>query len=224
MKPTQRVRNSAVAHASGSDSPHESKFVIGLTGSIGAGKSTVAELLARRYGAEVINADALGHEALQTFSDAIVKRFGPEVLEEGRISRPKLGRIVFADAGQRQALEAILHPAIRRRAEERIATSQAKLVVLDAALLLEADWHTICWCVIMVDAPRETRLARVAARSGWDDKELALREAAQMPLTLKRQRANHVIVNDGSLDDLGRQVEHLIQRWGLVPVGSPAAS
>jgi dephospho-CoA kinase len=107
----------------------------------------------------VINADALGHEALQTFSDAIVKRFGPEVLEEGRTSRPKLGRIVFADAGQRQALEAILHPAIRRRAEERIATSQAKLVVLDAALLLEADWHTICWCVIMVDAPRETRIS-----------------------------------------------------------------
>ncbi|MGL4553092.1 MAG: dephospho-CoA kinase, partial [Gemmataceae bacterium] len=92
-------------------------FVVGLTGSIGAGKSTVAGLLARR-GATVVDADALGHQALEELRDEIVARFGPGVLEGGAVSRARLGQVVFADAARRRELESIVHPHIRRRAAE----------------------------------------------------------------------------------------------------------
>lgn len=204
-----------------------SAFVVGLMGSIGGGKSAAARELARR-GAEVIDADALGHAALIDQRGAIVERFGEGVLEDGPregearspVSRKKLGAVVFSDPQKLRDLEAITHPYIQRRAAEQVAASKAALVVLDAALLIEAGWDRLCDRVVFVDAPREVRLERVRARSGWDEAALAKREAAQLPLTEKRQRADHVIDNDSSLEHLGRQVDDLMHRWGLVPAGA----
>jgi dephospho-CoA kinase len=199
-------------------------FVVGLTGSIGAGKSTVARLLAQR-GAEVIDADALGHAALSELHDEIVAKFGSDILDaSGAISRTKLGTRVFADPAQRQQLEALVHPHIRRQAEAQIARSQAPVVVVDAALLIEAGWHNACDAVVYVDAPWEVRLARVAARSGWDDTTLKAREAAQLPLTSKRVHANHVISNVSSLESLGKQVDDLLRLWGKEPALPPPPS
>jgi len=195
-------------------------FVVGLIGSIGAGKSTVADLLSQR-GALIIDADALGHQALAELRGEIVSRFGPAVLDGDVISRPKLARVVFSDASRRRELESIVHPHIHKLAVERIASAASALVVLDAALLLEAGWDELCDAVVFVDAPRLQRLERLRSRSGWDEPELEAREAAQLPLTRKRERANHVIENDSSLDCLSRQVDDLIHRWGVGPAANP---
>jgi dephospho-CoA kinase len=199
-------------------------FLVGLTGSIGAGKSTVAQLFARR-GAQVIDADALGHAALHDLREPILAEFGPEIKDEnGNISRAKLAALVFADPQKRQALEAIVHPHIRRLAEEQICQSQAALVVVDAALLIEAGWHRQCDRVVFVDAPWEVRVQRVQARSGWDAASLRAREAAQMPLTSKRAYANHSIMNDASLETLQAQVDDLLRLWGFQVTSPPFLS
>jgi dephospho-CoA kinase len=199
-------------------------FVVGLTGSIGAGKSTVARLFAQR-GAQVIDADALGHAALHERREAIVATFGNGILDElGEISRSKLGAVVFADPQKRRELEAIVHPHIRHKAEEQIAKSEAAVVVVDAALLIEAGWHRVCDQVVYVDAPWEIRLERVKARSGWDASALKAREAAQMPLTFKRAHANHIVENYASLEVLQGRVDDLLRQWGFPTSPPPSPS
>ena len=125
------------------------KPVIGLIGGIGSGKSLVAATFARR-GARVISGDELGHEAPAAAGDpcrSVVQRWGPEVLDEqGRIDRRRLGAIVFADPSERRALEAMVFPWIERRIREEIddarkRTGQVRLIVLDAAVMLEAGWN-----------------------------------------------------------------------------------
>lgn len=196
--------------------------VIGLMGGIGSGKSAVAAELARR-GAFVINADELGHEALRQpeVRGAVVGRWSAGVLgPDGEVDRKALARVVFADPNELKALEALTHPWIRRRAEELIRTASGgsagvPLIVVDAALLLEAGWHNVCDRLVFVDAPREVRLGRVTARRGWTEQDLEGREAAQLPLTEKRSRADHVLENSSSLESLGRQVDDLMHLLGV---------
>jgi dephospho-CoA kinase len=203
-----------------------SKPVIGLVGGIGSGKSAVAAALVRRGGL-LVSGDAAGHEALRQpdIRAAIVRRWGDELLgSDGEIVRRKLGAIVFADAEQRRALEELVHPWIRRRLEEEIAGARAdpqvRFVVLDAAIMLEAGWNDVCDVLVFIDAPEEVRRRRVAAR-GWSAEDLAARERAQMPLTRKAQRADHVLRNAGALGELERQVDELLHRWGLVAEPAP---
>jgi dephospho-CoA kinase len=192
--------------------------VVGLLGGIGSGKSAVAAELARR-GALVLNADELGHEALRQpeVRAAVLARWPAARGPDGEIDRRALAKLVFADPAERRALEGLTHPWIKRRVEGEIARagSAAPLIVLDAAVMLEAGWNGVCDRLVFVDAPREARLARVAARRGWTARDLEDREAAQLPLTEKRSRADHVIDNSSTLDRLGQQVEDLLHRWGL---------
>jgi dephospho-CoA kinase len=199
------------------------KPVIGVIGGIGAGKSTVAAALARRGGA-VIDADQLGHRALETpgVRDWLLGRWGPRVLKpDGSPDRRAVGRIVFADPAERRSLEEQVFPVIRRLAEERIAAAQtdpaARFVVLDAAVLLEAGWTDVCDKLVYIDAPREVRLARLAARSRWSADEVAAREAAQLPAAEKRRRADAVIVNDGPAEKVDAQIDTLLAGWGVPP-------
>ncbi len=196
------------------------KPVIGLIGGVGSGKSAAAAALVRR-GGRLVSGDEAGHLALRQpdIRAAVVRRWGDDLLgPDGEVVRRKLGAIVFADAEERRALEALVHPWIRRRLEEEIARARsdpgARFVVLDAAVLLEAGWDDVCDSVVFVDAPDEVRRRRVAAR-GWSADDLAAREAAQMPLTRKAERADHVLRNVASLDHLDRQVEGLLHQWGL---------
>lgn len=194
-------------------------LIVGLTGGIGSGKSEAARAFAR-LGAEIVDADRLGHEALR--DPAIVGRlkalFGDWILDaSGGIDRGRLAAIVFKDAEARKALEALSHPFIRQRAREITAASSAPLVILDAALLLEAGWDALCDKVVFVDAPETVRLERARQRSGWTDDAIRARERAQLPLTDKRARADHVLINGSSLDDLSRQAEGLMRQWGLAP-------
>ncbi len=192
--------------------------MIGLVGGIGAGKSAAAARFAD-LGAFVIDADKVGHALLdqRPIRERLVQRFGPAILatEEGedepRVDRRILGSIVFKDPEALKALEAILHPQMRRTFEKAIdraaRKNQAKAVVIDAALLYEAGWHGLCDFVMFVDAPLEARIARVAATRGWNEAMLREREQAQWPLAKKKDRADLVLANDGSPDELRPRVD-----------------
>ena len=197
---------------------HGSIPVLGLTGSIGAGKSLVAALFAER-GALVLDADAIGHALLQQrpTRDQVAARFGPAVLApaaEGgaapQIDRRALGALVFADPAALRALENILHPRMRRTFEKAIDRAarrgRATAVVLDAAILLEKGWERLCDRVIHVDAPHAQRVARLAAQRNWTATELEARERAQWPAEEKRARADFAIDNDGDVAALGASV------------------
>lgn len=201
---------------------HGAKPTLGLIGGIGAGKSAATKCFAARGGA-VIDADALGHEALEqpAIKAALVNRWGERVMKpDGRLDRRAIGGIVFADANERAVLEAAVFPYIGGRVREEIAKAQAnpaaRFVVLDAAVMLEAGWHE-CDKVVYVDAPRELRLARLAARSGWTEADLAAREAAQWPAEQKKARADAVIVNDAGPERLQEQVDRLLAEWTVLP-------
>jgi dephospho-CoA kinase len=205
----------------------EKPLVVGLVGGIGAGKSRVAEAFAR-HGARVVSGDALAHEALRqpAVKEQIVRRWGARMLDDkGEVQRRLLGAAVFADAGERRALEAMVHPWIKRRIREEVDAARAdpsvRLVVLDAAVMLEAGWHDVCDRLVFVEAPREVRLRRVAERRGWTAEELAAREAAQLPLTAKAAHADHTLDNSASLEDLERRVEDLVRRWGRAEGPAP---
>lgn len=206
-----------------------SSLVIGLIGGIGSGKSQVSALFANR-GAYVISGDQVGHEALQqpSIRDAIVARWGPEVLDpQGQIDRRKIAAIVFADPANRRALEALTHPWICEGIRKEIARAREKtvrLIVVDAAVLLEAGWDSVCDQLVYVDAPREVRLERVTKKRGWATKDWEDREHAQLPLTRKHARADHVLDNSSTLEHLGRQVDDLMRQWGLAPAGSAVAN
>lgn len=196
------------------------KPILGLVGAIGAGKSTVAKRLAARGGA-VVDADALGHDALDQpeIRERIVAEWGNVLRPDGRVDRRKVAAIVFASPEERRKLEHLAFPFIRRRCEDAIQAAmndvQFKFVVLDAAVMLEADWVGVCDRLLYVDAPRELRLKRVAERSGWTAADLDAREAAQMPAEEKRRYADALIMNDGTIDELDRDLTIVLKRWNL---------
>ncbi len=197
------------------------KAVIGLVGGIGSGKSRVASLL-RDRGGRVIAGDDLGHEALRqaAIRDEVTNRWGKEILDaSGQINRRRLAAIIFADAQQRHALEAIVHPWIKQRMRDEVANAQmdgkVRFVVVDAAILLEAGWNDLCDRLVFVDAPAEVRRRRIAEQRGWTSAEVEARERAQLPLTAKAVQADYTLDNAGSLESLTRQVDGLLQIWGL---------
>ena len=198
------------------------KPVIGLIGAIGAGKSTVANALAG-LGGFVVDADKLGHEVLDepAVRDQLVERWGTDLLRpDGSVNRRTLGAIVFADPAERKVLEGIVFPRIHEREADSFALADAdpaaRFIVLDAAVLLEAGRREVCKKLLFVDAPREERLKRLIARSGWTDEELTRREAAQLPLAEKRRLADAVILNDGEAADLHAATVEVLQRWRLL--------
>ncbi len=197
------------------------KRVVGLIGGIGSGKSQVAAAFAR-HGARIIAGDQLAHAALRDadIRARVAARWGEDVLDtDGEINRRRLAAIVFADPAELKALEAITHPWIRQRIRAEMEAArhdpQVPLIVLDAAIMLEAGWSEVCDRLLYVEAPREVRLQRVARQRGWTVKEVEVREQAQLPLTEKVIRADHVLDNSASLEHLNRQVDDLLHLWGL---------
>ncbi len=198
---------------------HSAPLVVGLVGGIGAGKSQVAEAFARR-GAQVISGDALAHAALRepAIKELVVSRWGQRLLDDkGEIQRRLLAEVVFADANERRALEAMVHPWIKERIRAEVEAARAdttiRLIVLDAAVMLEAGWHDVCDHLVFIEAPREVRLRRVAEQRGWTVQEVEAREAAQLPLTAKAAHADHTLDNSTSLERLDHQVADLVRLW-----------
>ena len=176
-------------------------LVVGLTGGIGAGKSTVARMLSAN-GAAVIDVDGLGHVVLQPGGkahDAVLDEFGT-------VDRRELGAIVFADSGALARLTAISHPAINAELVEVLAGVDADVVVLDMAILAESNLgHGVYEVVVTVEAPTELRVARAVAR-GMTEIDVRRRLAAQASEAERRRRAQHVLVNDGTEAQLATQV------------------
>jgi len=203
-------------------------ITVGLTGGIASGKSEVAAMLAAK-GAAVIYADEIGHEAYRRGTDEylqIVAAFGAEVIgEDGEIDRRRLGAKVFGDPEARQHLQAIVWPAMRRMMGERLAALERQgvpVAVLEAAVLIEADWLPLVDEVWVVEAPPEVARQRLMAYKGLSSAEAEARLGVQLSNEERRRHADVVVDNGGSLEDARRQVDRL---WaGLKERAAPVAS
>jgi len=188
--------------------------IIGLTGGIGAGKTTVAAILAG-LGARVIDADRIGHEVYRPGSAGfarVVEAFGPGVVgADGAIDRRTLGALVFADPAARARLNALVHPLIATEVGGRIAAARAEgfegPLVVEAAVLLEAGWQSLVDRVWVVSARREDAILRVMATRGLAREEVERRLEAQMSDAERRRQADLVIENDGPPAALRAAVE-----------------
>ncbi len=185
-------------------------YIIGLTGNIATGKSTVGRMLAE-LGARYIDADEIAHQVIAWGGPAfsgVVEAFGEGILDaNGQIDRRRLGGIVFADAARLRALEEIVHPAVSARLAEVIGATRESVAVLDAIKLLESGLSAICDAVWVVTCPRQQQLDRLVRTRGLTVEEAALRIDAQPPQEEKVRRADVVIDNGGSLASTRRQVK-----------------
>jgi len=190
---------------------------IGLTGGIGSGKSTVAALLTTR-GAPIIDTDEIAHrltEPGQSVFDEIVRAFGQDILDtHRRIDRNGLRERVFENAGERQRLEAILHPRIREVVREKLDDLHAPYCILVVPLLIESGFIDLVDRVLVVDASEGAQIQRTAARSGLTEPEIRKIMAAQVSRAQRLQKADDVIDNNGDRKHLEKEVERLHQ-WYL---------
>ncbi len=181
--------------------------VVGVTGALGSGKSTVVAAFAER-GAVVVDADAIGHQMLQRGGpcyDRLRARFGDDIAgEDGAIIRARLGARAFATPADTAALNAITHPALlaELRRQVREADAPGRLVVVDAALLLEWGAPVRLDRIVVITAEEPERIRRMVARTGLDEAEIRRRAARQMSEAEKVQRADFVLPNNDSLDVL----------------------
>jgi dephospho-CoA kinase len=193
-------------------------IVIGLTGGIGTGKSTVSQMLAS-LGAVVIDADKLGHEALQPSSAVyreLVAAFGKQILKsDGQIDRAKLGEIVFNDPKALKRIDEITHPRLYEKAKsiiEEYRRKGEKVVVLEAAALIEADWTPLVDEVWVTGAPEVTVIRRLRERSNLSEEQTLARIRSQITLAERQKYADVVINTDCSLEEVRHQVEAQWQR------------
>lgn len=187
-------------------------FLIGLTGGIASGKSTVAKLLAS-FGAETIDADQVARDVVVKGSiglEAVVAAFGAGVLTaDGELDRQALGRIVFADPAKRIALEAILHPLIKARTSKLFSESQSAIVVYAVPLLVEANVDYPFDMILTVEASEQIQLERILRSRGLSLSEAVARVGAQASRAQRADRADYVVDSSGTLAQLEAQVQLL---------------
>jgi dephospho-CoA kinase len=190
--------------------------VIGLTGGIASGKSSVASLL-RAFGAVVLDSDAIVHDLLRRgkrTQEEIRRLFGDGVMHGETVDRTALGRLVFADPAKRHQLEALLHPQVKRiltRQLHSLTQEERPVVFIEVPLLYEADWADWMDEVWLVYTPPDVQRERLRARTGFTDEEAESRLAAQWPWEEKRRRATRVIDNSGGWLATQAQVASLCQ-------------
>ncbi|MFY0542947.1 dephospho-CoA kinase [Brevibacillus sp. H7] len=191
-------------------------MILGLTGGIATGKSTVSAML-RERGIPVIDADLIAREVVEPGKpayEAIVKHFGRDILlPNGEINRKQLGDIVFSDEAERQKLNAIVHPEVRRvmREEaEQLERKGADIVFMDIPLLFESKLQHMVDKIVVVYAPASMQLTRMMERDELDEEQAHKRLRAQMPIEQKKEQADYVIDNTGTREETERQVEQLL--------------
>jgi dephospho-CoA kinase len=197
--------------------PLSKRFVVGLTGGIGSGKSSVAQLFAER-GIEVIDADAIAHELTRPGGgaiEAIRAAFGVDVIDaSGALDRPRMRSRAFAEPEARERLEAILHPMIRAETERRAAAARSPYLILMIPLLIESgDPHRRCNRVLVVDCPEEEQITRVMARSGLARADVEAIMATQASRTTRLRHADDIIENGGDPSRLPPQVDAVHLRY-----------
>ena len=195
-------------------------MVIGLTGGIGTGKSTVSQILKDR-GFPVIDLDVISHEVIEFSSvvEKIVQNFGREVLDEDEagnctISREKLGKIIFANKEKRLALNSIMHPEILKVMHKKILECKLeknKIIFVEVQLLFEVQWEKEFDYILLVAAKRDMQVRRVLERDKRSEEEAWNIINSQMSLDEKREKSDFVIENDGNMDDLNKKVDKFLK-------------
>lgn len=194
-----------------------STFVVGLTGGIGSGKSTVADFFVA-LGADLVDTDAIAHELTAAGGGAmpaLIEAFGLQVADaNGALDRTAMRRLVFADPAAKAQLEGILHPLIRILADERCRTSSSPYVILAVPLLVESgSYQQRCQRILVVDCPETLQVARVMGRSGLAAGEVEAIMATQASRAERLRAADDVVMNDGDLDNLQPQVWRLHRKY-----------
>ena len=191
-------------------------MIIGLTGGIGSGKSTVSDYLKEKKDCTIVDADLVSRQVVEPGSDAlkeIQETFGSQMIfPDGTLDRKKLGRLVFSDQTQLDRLNAIMSRIIREEITRQLDASKTPLTVLDAATLLESGMDRICDEVWIVDASDEVRIQRVMKRDDATEEEVRNRMKAQMSREARLNRECAIIDNSGSVVETCRQVDKLLAR------------
>ncbi|WP_439021443.1 dephospho-CoA kinase [Bacillus thuringiensis] len=196
--------------------------VIGLTGGIASGKSTVSEMF-RELSIPVIDADVIAREVVEQGKPAynkIVEVFGAEVLQQdGELDRPKLGSIVFYSEEKRLQLNKIVHPAVREEMntqKEMYIKKGVQAVVLDIPLLFESKLTSLVDRVLVVAVTPNTQLERLMKRNNFSEEEAKARIQSQMPLEEKVKNADEVINNDGTIMETKTQLQEILKEWNII--------
>ncbi|GAB6415743.1 dephospho-CoA kinase [Bacillus luti] len=196
--------------------------VIGLTGGIASGKSTVSEMF-RELSIPVIDADVIAREVVEQGKPAynkIVEVFGAEVLQQdGELDRPKLGSIVFYNEEKRLQLNKIVHPAVREEMntqKEMYIKKGVQAVVLDIPLLFESKLTSLVDRVLVVAVTPKTQLERLMKRNNFSEEEAKARIQSQMPLEEKVKNADEVINNDGTIMETKTQLQGILKEWNII--------
>ncbi|WP_046721118.1 dephospho-CoA kinase [Heyndrickxia coagulans] len=197
--------------------------IIGLTGGIASGKSTVSNML-KTKGFTIVDADIAARKVVEPGEPAyeqIIEAFGEGILlQDLTLDRKKLGSLIFADEALRMKLNSIVHPAVRAwmtREKDRAIENGKKTVFLDIPLLFESRLTYMVERTILVYVDEQTQLKRLMARNGLSEKEAQMRIRAQMPLSEKKALADAVLDNNGSLEETKQQLEKIVSDWQLVP-------
>ena len=193
-------------------------IIVGVTGGIASGKSTVADIF-KREGGYIIDADFISREVVEPGEPAwqeVINVFGPEVLNEDRsIDRKKLGEIVFSDPEKRKKLEEIIHPKIQEERKRKISEIEKKdhqaVVFFDVPLLIELNKQDTVEKVVLVYVSPEVQMARVVKRDGLTEEEAWKRIGAQMPIESKKKYAHYVINNEGTLEQTKAKTKEVFQ-------------
>ena len=193
-------------------------LVVGITGGIGSGKSAVTRCF-EEHGITVVDADLVARVIVEPGKPALAEiaaHFGPGVIQaDGTLDRPALRSRVFADESQRLWLERLTHPLIGEEIVNRISASRSPYTILSSPLLLDTSQHTLVDCVVVVDAPESVQLQRTMQREGNDEAQVKRIMAAQLTRAQRLERADIVLDNSGSLEDLAQAVEELHKEFLL---------
>ncbi|MBE9222251.1 dephospho-CoA kinase [Cyanobacterium stanieri LEGE 03274] len=189
-------------------------MIIGLTGGIATGKSTVSDYLQNKYQIPIVDADVLAREAVKVYSPIykrIVKRYGAQILlADVSINRGKLGEIIFNDESEKLWLEAQIHPYVRQEIEREVRECEAPIMVLSIPLLFEAKMTDLVDQIWVVYADFETQVTRLQRRNGLSKESAIARITSQMPLREKLKRADIIIDNSGDIKDLYQIIDQQI--------------
>lgn len=197
-------------------------MIIGLTGSIASGKSTVSNML-KVLGYPIIDADIVarivvekGTETLETITEV----FGQEVIaEDGSLNREKLGGIIFSDPSKRKTLNDIIHPAIRAemlRQKEQLLNEGYPTIIMDIPLLFESKLQSYVEKILVVTVTEEMQLERLMARNNFTLEEAKARIQSQLPLSIKEKEADAVIYNNGTLESTEQQLKKILSEWNVM--------
>lgn len=198
-------------------------MIIGLTGSIASGKSTVAKMLKER-GYPIVDADVIARQVVEPGSPVLAdieSVFGSDVIrEDGTLHREKLGKKIFNDASLRQRLNSIMHPAIRKQMvsqKENYLREGYKTVIMDIPLLFESKLQSYVEKILVVSVTKEVQKERLMARNGLSEQEADARISSQLDLAIKEQGADAVIHNNGTLEETEQQLDAILENWKSTP-------